>query len=129
VRALPSFAVLPARSGNKLATPRPSATVLSAGAVNRQTGNQTEGSSILQFLLMDSDEEQVVAIENQPGEVFPGQLGRPGRQTKRSFAACSNIACDRHSIQKGLHLAVQSGPRHFQCDRAFGLRDNLRKRL
>ncbi len=84
--------------------------------VNRQTGHQTKGSSILQFLLMDSGKEQVVIIENQPGEVSPGQLSRPGRQAKRNFASCSNFGCYRHSIQKALDLPAQPRPRHFECD-------------
>ena len=75
-------------------------------AVDRQTGHQSEDSSVLQLLLMDSDKEQVVVVENQSGEVLPRQLRRPGRDAEWCLAATSDIGHDRHSIEKSLHVAV-----------------------
>ena len=79
--------VLPARSGSILASPNPSAIMVSTARSMGRLVTRLKMRAVGPFLLMERDEIELVAIEDETGEASAGKLGGPGGQAEGSFAA------------------------------------------
>ena len=115
--------------GQKAGVSEPFGNEVESDAVDGQAGHEAEGSSVLQFLLMHGDEKEVVAVENEAGEVITGQVGGPGRETEGSFTARAEFAFDWDSAEKGLHLVVEFDAFHFEGGGAFAVGDGVQRGL